>query len=218
MVALVALVCSVGNASAQYSSGGFSLDKESLYWGARFGFTAATLSGDLDMGAKVGLTLAGIVGLRVSDTNPVFVESGLYYTERGGKDGSFTAGPNGTGTVDRVGYNCLEIPIVVKYGFKVADGVAILPYLGPYFSYAISGKTKQSATEGVSGKVGTFEEKEALTGGLNRANMGIKLGAGIEYNKLYLELGYQIGITNICKYDDYSGRSNAFTCNFGVNF
>ena len=45
LVSLVALVLSVPS-FAQYSSGGFDLDKENLYYGVRIGMTGATLSGD----------------------------------------------------------------------------------------------------------------------------------------------------------------------------
>ena len=190
---------------AQYSSGGFNLDEENIYWGIRFGLTGASLGGDLDLGMKMGMTLAGVVGLRASDSTPVFIESGLYYTERGGKKGDV-----------RVGYNNFEIPIIVKYGFKASDDIAILPFIGPYFSYAFSGKTKMKDATGKTVKVGTFDEKEWE--GLKRANMGFKLGVGAEYNKMYLEAGYQFGITNVCKDDDYSARSNALFVNFGVNF
>ena len=40
----------------------------------------------------------------------------------------------------------------------------------------------------------------------------------LTYNKMYLEAGYQFGITNVCKDDDFSARSNALFVNFGVNF
>lgn len=162
LVAIVALLSSVSS-FAQYSSGGFSLDEENLYWGVRFGVTGASLGGDLDLGMKSGMTLAGVVGLRASDSTPVFIESGLYYTERGGKKDDF-----------RVGYNNLEIPIVVKYGIKATDEIAVLPFIGPYFSYAFSGKTKQIGENGTKESVGSFDEKKAQTGGLKRANMGFK--------------------------------------------
>jgi hypothetical protein len=48
--------------------------------------------------------------------------------------------------------------------------------------------------------------------------MGFKFGVGAEFNKLYLEIAYQVGITNICKAEAYSSHSNAFVANFGVNF
>ena len=190
---------------AQYSSGGFSLDEENLYYGVRLGMTSATLSGDLNgLGSKVGLTMAGVIGLRASNTAPVFLESGLYYTERGAKKDKVS-----------ISYNNLEIPLLVKYGLKVSDDIALLPFLGPYFSYAISGKYKSTA-KGAEFEYGAFEEKDWAA--LKRANMGIKLGCGAEYSNLYLELGYQFGITNVCKASNSSARSNAFFINFGVNF
>ena len=47
--------------------------------------------------------------------------------------------------------------------------------------------------------------------------MGFKLGCGAEYENLYLEAGYQFGITDVSKSDD-AIHSNAFFVNFGVNF
>ena len=206
---IAALVLAVPS-FAQYSSGGFDLDKENLYYGVRIGMTGATLSGDAaevkDLGSKVGLTLAGIIGLHISKTAPVFLESGLYYTERGAKKDKFS-----------VSYNNLEIPVLVKYGIKATDEIALLPFVGPVFSYAISGKYKYS-DGGTSVEVGAFDEKKWPNGNaLKRANMGFKLGCGAEYNNLYLEAGYQFGITDISKGDD-GIHSNALFVNFGVNF
>ena len=48
--------------------------------------------------------------------------------------------------------------------------------------------------------------------------MGFKLGCGAEYNKLYAEVGYQIGVTNILDADGVSGHNNALFLNLGVNF
>ena len=187
---------------AQYSSGGFSLDEDNLYYGVRLGATIANLSGDgVDTDSKVGMTLAGVIGLRVSDSTPLFLESGLYYTERGAKD---------------IGYTNLEIPVLIKYGVKATDEIALLPFVGPYFARAGWGKTKIQDTDGTFKKVGTFDEKKWM--GLNRLNMGFKIGCGAEYNKLYLELGYQFGVTNISKADNLTAHSNALFANFGINF
>lgn len=193
---------------AQFSSGGFSIEEANLYYGVRIGMTVSSISGDIPevkpLGSKVGMTLAGVIGLRVSNTAPVFLESGLYYTERGAKKDKVS-----------VGYNTLELPIVVKYGFRVADELAILPFLGPTFSQAISGKYKIN-TGGNSLETGSFEEKDWSA--LKRFNMGFKFGCGAEYSNIYLELAYQLGITNVCKDSNFSGHSNAFLINFGVNF
>lgn len=201
LVAIVAMALSMPS-FAQFSSGGFSLDEENVYYGVRIGLTAANLSGDnivvKDLNSKVGMTLAGVIGLRLSHTAPVFLESGLYYTERGAKKDKF-----------KMSYNNLEIPLLVKYGLKAGDDIAILPFLGPVFSYAVSGKYKYTDANG-SVEDSTFDH-------LKRANMGFKLGCGAEYENLYLEAGYQFGITDISKSDD-AVHTNAFFVNFGVNF
>jgi len=190
---------------AQYSSGGFDLDKENMYYGIRIGMNGASLSGDIDgLGTKVGLNLAGVIGLHISSTAPVFLESGLYYTERGGKKNKFS-----------ISYNNLEVPVLIKYGFKANDDFAILPFIGPVFSYAISGKYKYTEG-GTTVEYGAFDENKWT--GLKRANMSFKLGCGVEYDNLYLEGGYQFGITDISKADEASIHSNAFFINFGVNF
>lgn len=194
LIAIVALFCSVSS-FGQYSSGGFDLDKENIYYGIRFGGTLASISGDVSVGTKVGLTLAGVIGLRLSTSTPVFLESGLYYTQRGAKDNDY-----------EITHNNLEIPVLVKYGFKATDEIALLPFIGPYFAYAISADEKV---------------KNVSLSDVNRVyrnNMGFKLGCGAEYNKLYLELGYQFGLTNIWDSDDITGHNNALFLNFGVNF
>lgn len=197
---------------AQFTSGGFTLSESNVYYGVRLGLSMANLSSDdIETDGKAGLTLAGVIGLRLTDSAPVFLESGLYYTERGGKKDKVS-----------IGYNNLEIPVLVKYGFQATDEIAVLPFLGPVFSYGISGKTKQyeANADGTLELVkrGTFDEKKAYTGGLKRPNMGIKVGCGAEWNNLYLEAGYHFGLTNIAKDDNFSIHSNALFVNFGVNF
>lgn len=196
LVSLVAVLMAVPT-FAQFSSGGFDLSKENLYYGVRFGGTSASVSGDVSVGSKIGMTLAGIIGLRLSQSTPVFLESGLYYTQRGAKEGDID-----------ITSNNLEIPIVVKYGFQVSDNIALLPFIGPYFAYAVSSDYDY--------KINGVEYEGAFRP--NRNNMGFKFGCGAEYNKLYLELGYQFGVTNFADKDGVTAHNNALFLNFGVNF
>ena len=190
LVSIVAALMAVPS-FAQFSSGGFDLDKESLYYGVRFGGTLASINGDISIGTKAGMTLAGVIGLRLSSSTPVFLESGLYYTQRGAN---------------------LEFPILIKYGIQAGDNIAVLPFFGPYFAYGISTDEKLKSD---------FAKAHDIR--VNRNNMGFKLGCGVEYNKLYFELGYQFGVTNIIDDEyaagtDQSSRNNALFANFGVNF
>ena len=190
---------------AQYSSGGFSLSESSLYYGIRLGANFSGISGDAGdgWGTKTGINLAGVVGLRVSDTTPVFLESGLYYTERGAKKDK-----------NKVGLTYLELPILIKYGIQATDDIAVLPYIGPYFSFGIAGQTKL----GAYGDNDAVYKKSSYKDYFNHADMGFKIGCGAEYNKLYAEIGYQLGVANISKVDDVDGHGHAFYINLGVNF
>ncbi len=193
---------------AQFASGGFELDKQNLYYGARMGLALGKLTGDVGDydGMKAGFTLAGVVGLRLSQTSPVFLESGLYYTQRGGKNGSLKAE-----------LNCLEIPVLIKYGFKATEDIAVLPFIGPYFAYGIAGETEYEVVDAVTGK-STKEKERSYKNLLNHNDMGFKLGCGLEYNMLYLEVAYQFGIANIADDDNLTAHANQLSINLGVNF
>ena len=183
---------------AQYSSGGFSLNESTLYYGLRLGLNVSTITGKyVDGDSKAGMTLGGVIGARVSDATPIFLESGLYFSGRGAKD---------------LTLNYLEIPLLIKYGVQVSDDIAVLPFIGPYFSYGIAGKYKTHD--------GTKVVKDSSYDIMKHPDMGFKLGCGAEYNKLYLELGYQFGVLNIAKDNpaDLSAHTGNFFVNFGVNF
>lgn len=204
--AIVALMLAVPS-FAQFASGGFELDKNSIYYGARFGVAFGSLSGDTQLGkmdydgTRTGITLAGIIGLRLSQTAPVFLESGLYYTQRGGKDGKYTAD-----------LNCLEFPLLVKYGIKATDDIAIMPFIGPYFAYGIAGEREYLDESNNKLKERSYKRL------LNHNDMGFKLGCGAEYNMLYFEVAYQFGVANISDNDDNTIHANQLSINFGVNF
>lgn len=216
---ICACILTIG-ASAQMMSGGFHLDHRSVYYGLRMGFTSAHIGGDFDTDARTGLNLGAVVGLRCSPYTPMFLESGIYYTERGGKEGvpGLERGENAT-----LKYNLsyLEIPVLMKYGIEVADRFAVLPYVGPTFAFGVGGQIKETSPAG-SLKYDSFDSDR-----FKRFDVGIKLGCGVEWNMIYAELGYQWGITNIGEYKitnisgestDYDAFNRAFYMNIGINF
>ena len=187
---------------AQYSSGGFSLSESTLYYGLRLGMNISTITGDyIDMNSRVGMNLGAVVGARVSDSTPIFLESGLYFESKGAKDGKYS-----------VGLSYLEIPILIKYGVQVSNDIALLPYIGPYFSYGVGGKYKYESDNIVL--------KDSSYDYLKHFDMGFKIGCGAEYNKLYAELGYAFGVVNIAKDNpaDDAAHNGGFYINVGVNF
>ncbi len=195
---------------AQYSSGGFSLSESSLYYGLRLGVNFAGIGGDyVDLGTKTGMNLGGVVGLRLSDTTPVFLESGLYYTERGAKKDK-----------EKVGLTYFELPVLIKYGIQVSDDIAVLPYIGPYFSYGIAGKGKITNPNKSAFPAEDVPFSKSSYKKFKHWDMGFKIGCGAEYNKLYAEIGYQFGVANIAKENpaDDDAKGHALYLNLGVNF
>jgi hypothetical protein len=207
LTALCAMMITVG-ASAQMMSGGFRLDNRSVYYGLRMGFTSSHIAGDLDTDAKTGLNLGAVFGLRCSPYIPMFLESGIYYTEKGGK---MSLGHDDSTYKYNLSY--IEMPLLMKYGVEVADQFAVLPYVGPTFGFGVAGQTKEKFPGGVR-KYDSFGDDK-----FNRFDVGIKLGCGIEWNMLYAELGYQWGITNIGDFpSDDDAYNRHFFMNIGINF
>lgn len=191
---------------AQLHSGGFSLDETSVYYGVRLGLNVSSFSGDhvsSKLDSKAGLTFGGVLGLSLSDViTPLFLESGLYYTQLGAKENK-----------DEVNLNYLEMPLLIKAGFEVSNDFAILPFIGPTFGLGIAGKTK-----GYDDNNNFYSHSSFGKGKCLRPDVGIKIGSGIEWNVLYLELGYRFGVANVYDSDEFSLHNNAFFANIGVNF
>ena len=72
--------------------------------------------------------------------------------------------------------------------------------------------------KGIEEKVNAVSAKvKALRGRTTPEQTAIIKNSIAEYENLYLEAGYQFGITDVSKSDD-AIHSNAFFVNFGVNF
>lgn len=181
-----------------------SLLDRTTYFGVRFGLNLSNVSGDAtsDMGTSPGLIFGGIMGLSLSDTNPICIETGAFYSERGGQHGSY-----------EYNLNYVEVPVLIKFGFELNEDLLVTPLAGPYFSYAISGKQKEpNKARETSFGVNKFE----------RWDMGFKLGCGAEYKSLYLEAGVQIGMANIHRnpkdaINELTRHGNAVYVQFGIN-
>ncbi len=202
LLAAMAMFCSVSSFS-QVSAGEFSVDETSVYYGVRLGLNVSSISGDLNtLSSKAGLNIGGVIGLRISDTTPLFIESGLYYTQLGSKNKR-----------DEINLNYLELPVLIKAGFQLENNIAILPFLGPTFGLGIAGKTKGYDDKNVFYSESSFGKNKYL-----RPDAGIKFGCGAEWNMIYLELGYRFGIANIWDSDEFAQHNNTFFANIGVNF
>lgn len=206
MIAVLSIVSAMST-FAQFSGNRASLEfVDDKYIGFRIGPSFTGIAGDAAEGgtAKVGLSVGVVCGFPLSDTTPLFLESGLFYQ---GKGENYDEG----GADLRCRMDYLEIPVVFKYSYEMADKFALQPLFGGYFGYGIGGKAKDFKQKTPSQS--TFSVMH-----LNRFDAGLKFGVGAQYDLFYAELAYNIGLVNISRYDYVSAHNSAFTINFGVNF
>lgn len=178
--------------------------QEKLILGVRAGLNVASLSaseGGGSTSSKLSFQVGGSVQYNVAESLPLYLESGLYFTGKGGKAGDA-----------KINLVYLQIPVLVNYHIGLrGSGVDIVPYAGLYYGLGIHGK----------GKVG--DEKADLfgdEGGVKRSDLGIRIGAGVEFLKSYYAgLGYDFGLTNTLKdSDDAKLRTGCFFFQVGYRF
>lgn len=180
------------------------------YYGFRFGLSASHISSDapeLDgSNSKTGLNVGAVVGLQLAPQAPLFFETGLGYSEKGGKG-------NINGEKFSIGLNYLEMPLLLKYSAYVAPATAVEPFIGGYLSCGIGGKVKDyGSREAFS----SFDDRYGAN--FKRFDGGLRVGCGLAYEMLYAELGYDFGLSNIGDNAFDDTHNGAFFLNIGVNF
>lgn len=203
-----------GHRPGQYGEGyyrsGMRYDRfgiDGLYLGLRIGPSFTTVDSDdkaLDGGSsQTGLNVGFMAGLQLSPKAPVYLESGLMYVEKGGKNVY-------DGKKITYGLHYLEIPIVVKYAISIDDHFSIQPLLGGYLAFGVGGKAKN------------FVDREAASSFskrfFKRFDGGLRLGCGVSYDLFYADLTYDIGLANICHDEFETSHNRCLALNFGVNF
>ena len=100
------------------------------YFGFRIGPAFTYVNSDdprLDGGDwQTGLNVGVVAGIPLTDTAPLYLETGLSYIEKGGKK-DLVSGKKMTYDL-----NYLQIPAVLKYKYDVDDHFSIQPQFGGY--------------------------------------------------------------------------------------
>lgn len=179
------------------------------YFGLRIGPTFTTVSSDdefLDGGnMKTGVNVGIAGGFPLSGYLPLYLESGLYYVEKGGKG-------NNMGSKFKYNLDYLELPLVFKYVADINGSFSVQPYLGGYFALGVAGKIKNFGDRVAYNSFGDSDYS------FRRGDAGIKIGCGVSYDMLYAELNYDWGLANVSHNYFGDARNSALTLNIGVNF
>lgn len=171
------------------------------YLGLRIGPTFSGVGGDNNSDVKTGVNVGMAVGLPLSTYLPMSLETGLYYTEKGGKNNVTSA---------KLDY--LEVPLVFKYHAYVGGRCTVQPYIGGFASLGVGGKIKDKADLVAYSSFGDRASQ------YRRGDAGIKLGCGMAFDMFYVDLNYDWGLANISHSDYFDAHTNCVTLNVGVNF
>lgn len=194
-----------GNRGFSWSDNPYEED----YYGFRIGPAFCTVTGDdarlNGSGMKTGLNIGFVYGKELTDRAPLYFETGLSYIEKGGN-----------GKVDgkkfKYSLDYLQLPFVAKYVYSIDDDFSVQPYLGGYFALGIGGKIRDFGNRDAYSSFGSSDDQ------FQRFDGGLKLGCGFGYDLFYGEIGYEMGLSNIC-HDDFDVSSNtALTLTVGINF
>ena len=179
------------------------------YFGLRVGPSFATVSSDdpyLDGSSmKTGLNVGVAAGFAVAPRSPLFFETGLYYTEKGGKG-------NSGHTKFTYNLDYLELPLVLKYKLPIDGGTTIEPFLGGYVACGVGGKIKDF------GEHAAYSSFSDHPYSFQRFDGGLKLGCGIASDLFYADISYEHGLANISHDDFETSRNNALMLTVGLNF
>lgn len=177
------------------------------YYGLRIGPSFSTVNSDdktLDGGSsQTGLSLGAVAGFPLTDRGPLYLETGLFYNEKGGK----TTYEGKKMTYD---LNYLEVPITVKYVVDVDGNFSVQPFAGGYLACGVGGKIRNYGDRMLASSFSSQYFK--------RFDAGLRLGCGIGYDMFYADLSYDLGLANICHDEFDRSHNGSLSLTVGVNF
>ena len=94
-------------------------------------------------------------------------------------------------------------------------GTRVVLHAGPYVAYGIGGKTSAGNVE-----VDTFKDDAFLDvlNGLKPFDAGIGLGVGAEFGSILLDLGWDMGLTNLSRVSGYDVKTQNAYLSVGFKF
>lgn len=176
---------------------------------------------------KGGLNMSNFYGDELSDKNMktgfhigvgadfefapnMAIQSGLLFTSKGAK---YTT--DLVSTELNANANFLQLPLHFAYKIDVMPGTRVVLHAGPYVAYGIGGKTSAGNIE-----VDTFKDDAFLDvlNGLKPFDAGIGLGVGAEFGPILLDLGWDMGLTNLSRVSGYDVKTQNAYLSVGYKF
>lgn len=177
-------------------------------FGVKAGVNMSNMNGDVNgnkvrFGYNIGVTLDYAIN------QDWYILSGLQYTTKG------TNFDKVLGIKQSLHAAYLQLPIHAAYKLEVAPETKLVFHAGPYLAYGLNGKAKTTLkgnnNDYEAGKTNTFDD-------IKRFDMGLGLGAGIEFGKIGIDLGWDYGLLNIVKEGEGTIRNGNAYLTVGYKF
>lgn len=106
-------------------------------------------------------------------------------------------------------FSYIDVPLMLRLNIAVLDGLT--PYVlgGPYAGYLLKAEMEHGGT------------KEDITDDFKSINFGAKIGGGLKFGALSIELMFDMGLVNILDEDDLADvtvKQNGLTLMLGISF
>ncbi|MCF0202648.1 MAG: outer membrane beta-barrel protein [Bacteroidaceae bacterium] len=232
ITALLAVLCSAGANAQHYrdskyynpSTGRLDYSQHRIgfirsngirgYVGLRVGPAFSMVNSDdvyLDGGRmRTGVNVGVVGGIPLSFRVPLYFETGLMYTQKGGIKNLSVTG-------DRMTYsmNYLEFPITLKYICNVSRLFSIQPYAGGFLACGVGGTIKNFGQREAYSSFGT---ETAAYPNFRRFDGGLKIGCGFGIDMFYADISYDFGLANVSHDYFADSKTGSLQLNVGVNF
>jgi hypothetical protein len=149
------------------------------------------------------------------------IETGLYYSMKGG--GEKELDRNEQYEVKATAHY-LQMPVQALYQFNLSEDWSLYPAAGLYVAYGLSGKLEGSGKD-VEEHGQEFDltySGDFFGENMKRLDVGLLLGARLQYKQFLLGIGYEMGFLRLNKrsipYEDDQTRNENLTLSVGVLF
>ena len=108
----------------------------------------------------------------------------------------------------------VDVPVLARFSSPVSGGTSFHVFAGPSFSFRVSAKAESSFED--------EEESEDIDDDVERFDLGLVAGAGLEFGHFLIDGRYTWGLSNINKNkdetDDVKIKNRVFAVMAGIRF
>jgi hypothetical protein len=165
-------------------------------FGVKAGVNLSTLGGDLK-DSKYTFKYQFGVTADIALTETVYIMTGLDFQAKGAKLGGIKYNPM-----------YLQLPATIGYKFDLGGDTRLVLNAGPYIAYGIGGKAKGGESSQKLFKDNIFK----------RLDYGVIGGVGVEFGRLAVGAGYDLGLANISDVKGTKARNRNAYLTVGVKF